>query len=232
MTKIPLPKNQTQYVTNFNDLISTPFKGEINAICWKRELLGDFAELVNKMKFGGNMMEIDPDELLSLELSTQGQLAREILINDISMLEDFGASPLLNIIKCYQRDDISTFFPTDVYSFHADRSPVATDTFLCTYYGESSEILPNAQGLQKVLIPEIREELKKRYQGTVEGFESFLSEEFYDLHYQAKPNSNLISLGLGNLWKIAIDHPESQVAPCLHRAPKEKEGENRLMLIC
>src|SRR5690554_1125031 len=232
MTKIPLPKNQTQYVTNFNDLISTPFKGEINAICWKRELLGDFAELVNKMKFGGNMMEIDPDELLSLELSTQGQLAREILINDISMLEDFGASPLLNIIKCYQRDDISTFFPTDVYSFHADRSPVATDTFLCTYYGESSEILPNAQGLQKVLIPEIREELKKRYQGTVEGFESFLSEEFYDLHYQAKPNSNLISLGLGNLWKIAIDHPESQVAPCLHRASKEKEGENRLMLIC
>lgn len=225
-------ESQTQYVTNFNDLINTPFQGEINAICWKRELLGDFSELVNKIKFGGNILEIDPDDLLSLELSPQGKVARKILLDDYNYLKQQGALPTLNLIKHYERDDAFPEFPTDVYSFHVDRSPIPSATFLCTYYGESSEILPNAEGLQKVLIPEIREALKKRYQGTAEGFESFLSEEFYDLHYQARPNSNPISLGLGNLWKIAIDHPESKVAPCLHRAPKEKKGENRLMLIC
>ena len=37
---------------------------------------------------------------------------------------------------------------------------------------------------------------------------------------------------LGHLWKLAIYHPESQVLPCVHRAPKEKIGQNRLLLIC
>jgi hypothetical protein len=41
-----------------------------------------------------------------------------------------------------------------------------------------------------------------------------------------------ISLGLSNLWKLAVDHPESEVLPCLHRAPKEKPNQKRLMLIC
>ena len=83
-----------------------------------------------------------------------------------------------------------------------------------------------------MLVPEILDELKKQYRGAEEGFESFLSEHFFDLHYQAKPNARPISLGLGNLWKLAVDHPESQVSPCLHRAPKEKSGQNRLLMIC
>ena len=143
-----------------------------------------------------------------------------------------GASPVLNVIKCYERDDACPFFPTDVYSFHVDRSPVPTDTFLCTYYGESSEILPNSQAQQKVLVPEIRDELKKLYQGAAEGFESFLSEHFFDLHYMAKPTASPISLGPGHLWRLAIDHPGSKVAPCVHRAPIEKTGQNRLLMIC
>ena len=57
-------------------------------------------------------------------------------------------------------------------------------------------------------------------------------EQIFDLHYQPKPNASLISLGIGNLWKLSIDHPESKVLPCLHRAPIEKNGENRLMIIC
>ena len=113
-----------------------------------------------------------------------------------------------------------------------DRSPIATDTFLCTYYGASSEIVPNAEATQKVLVPEIRHELKKLYDGPDEGFESFLSEYFFDLHYQAQPNANIISLGVGHLWRLAVDHPGSEVLPCLHRAPKEKTGESRLLLIC
>lgn len=113
-----------------------------------------------------------------------------------------------------------------------DRSPIPTDTFLCTYFGESSEILPNSQAEQKVLVPEIRDELKKLYGGADEAFESFLSEHFFDLHYRAKPNASPISLGLGHIWRLAVDYPESKVLPCVHRAPKEKTGESRLLLIC
>lgn len=223
-------ENQILRVTDFQDLVSTPFQGKKNAICWPRNLVGDFSEIVRQVELNGNITEIDPEELRELQLSEQGQFACEILLNDLKLLEAHGASPILNVIKSYEKDDF--FFPTDVYSFHVDRSPLPINTFLCTYYGESSDIVPNSQADQKVLIPEIRDELKKLYTGVDEGFESFLSEHFFDLHYQAKPKANVISLGLGNLWKLAVDHPESQVPPCLHRAPKEKNGQNRLLLIC
>lgn len=197
-----------------------------------RKLAGDFSEIVRKVELSGNITAIEQEELLELELSKQGQLAREILLNDFKALEAYGASPNLNVINHYDRDEVYPFFPTDVYSFHVDRSTIAFDTFLCTYYGEPSDILPNSQGEKKVLIPEIRNELKKLYNGPDEGFESFLTENFFDLHYQAKPNARPISLGIGHLWRLAIDHPESNVPPCLHRAPKEKNGENRLLMIC
>lgn len=225
-------EGQIHCVTNFQDLIATSFHGQMNAICWTRKLVGDFSEIVKKVELNGNITAIEQEELLELQLSEQGQLARDILLNDLKALKAHGALPSLNVIKYYDRDDAYPFFSTDVYSFHVDRSPIPTDTFLCTYYGESSEILPNVQARQKVLIPEIRDELKKLYDGAEEGFESFLSEYFFDLHYQAQPNARPISLGLGNLWRLAVDHPESQVPPCLHRAPKEKPGENRLLLIC
>lgn len=209
-----------------------PFQGTMNAICWTRELKGDFSEIVNKIALTDNIVTVEQEELLELQLTEQGQLARAILLNDLRLLKAHGASPVLNVIRYYDRDDSSPFFSTDVYSFHVDRSPVPTDTFLCTYYGESSEIVPNAQAQQKVLIPEIRNELRKLYHGSEEGFEAFLSEQFFDLHYQAKPDARPFSLGLGHLWKLAVDHPESQVPPCIHRAPEETSGQNRLLLIC
>lgn len=232
MIDISPAQNQIHYVANFQDLVSTPFHGEINAICWTRKLSGDFSEIVKKVELNGNISAIEEEELRELQLSEQGQLAREILLNDFMLLKAHGASPILNVIKYYDRDDTDPFFPTDVYSFHVDRSPVPTDTFLCTYYGEPSEILPNSQGQKKVLIPEIRNELKKQYGGADEGFESFLTEHFFDLHYQAKPDACPISLGLGHLWRLAVDHPGSQVPPCLHRAPKEKQDQTRLLMIC
>ncbi|AWV97482.1 hypothetical protein [Arcticibacterium luteifluviistationis] len=225
-------ENQVQCVTNFQDLVSTPFHGNINALCWTRKILGDFSEIVKKVELNDNIATLDEKGLREIQLSEQGQLAREILLNDLKLLEAHGASPTLNVIKYYDRDDSYPFFPTDVYSYHVDRSPVPTSTFLCTYYGESSDILPNSQATQKVLIPEIREELKKLHGGTEEGFESFLSEFFFDLHYQAKPNAQPINLGLGHMWRLACDYPESQVLPCVHRAPIEKNGQARLLMIC
>ncbi|ASS49582.1 MAG: hypothetical protein A3D31_02280 [Candidatus Fluviicola riflensis] len=232
MIDLSLGETQIRRVTNFQDLVSTPFQGNINALCWPRKLQGDFSEIVKKVALYGNITVIEHKELLELQLSEQGQLAREILLQDMKILEAHGAAPVLNVIRNYDRDDSFPLFPTDVYSFHVDRSPIPTATFLCTYIGEPSELLPNSQATQKVLIPEIRAELNKLYGGTDEGFESFLSEYFFDLHYQAKPDAHPINCGIGHLWRLAVDHPESQVQPCIHRAPKEKHEENRLLLIC
>lgn len=232
MNNLTSSENQIQNVSNLEELLSKNFQGAINAMCFKRKLEGDFSEIVNSLEVSENITEIHPKDLKKLELSKQGQLACDILLSDLKILTDHGASPTLNIIKYYERDDAFPLFPTDVYSFHVDRSPIATDTFLCTYYGAPSEIIPNSQATQKILIPEIRTELKKLYDGPENGFEEFLTENFFDLHYQPKPDANIISLGNGNLWKLAIDHPTSDVLPCLHRAPAEKKNQKRLLLIC
>ena len=219
-------------VKAFNDLISTPFQGEVNAIFWKRKLIGDFAELVEKITPNGHITEIHVEELFELELSREGQLARELISNDFELLKAYGASPILNLIKCYTKDTSYPLLPTDVYSFHVDRSPIPTDTFLCTYHGAASEILPNAQAKQKIFIPEIRQELKKLYDGPKEGFDAFLTEYFFDLHYQADIGAEIVKLGVGELWRLAVDHPESIVLPCIHRAPVETNGQYRLLMIC
>lgn len=232
MTKIYKTAQQIQEVSTFKDLISTPFRGEMNAICWKRDLIGDFSEIIHQVETTENIVVLDEDDLRAFELSEQGQLAREILINDLKLLKAHGADPILNVITSYDRDDAFPFFPTDVYSFHVDRSPVPTNTFLCTYYGASSEIVPNSQATQKILVPEIREELNKLYHGPEEGFDAFLTEHFFDLHYQPNPDAQLINCGIGHLWRLAVDHPGNNVHPCLHRAPIENPGEKRLLLIC
>lgn len=232
MQDMSLDAEQILQVNNFEDLLSIPFSGVVNAICWSRKLAGNFAEIVDQIKLDGNIAELDEEQLNALELSEQGQIARAVILNDLQVLRAHGASPVLNLIQHYERDEAGSFFPTDVYSYHVDRSPVATDTFLCTYYGDSSEIIANSQAEQKVLVPEIREQLKKIYTGDKDDFELFLSEHFLDLHYRAKPQAVPVSLGIGNIWRLAVDHPDSQVLPCIHRAPLEKTGKTRLLLIC
>jgi hypothetical protein len=224
--------DQILFVSNFDNLVSTPFDGAINAICWSRTLTGDFAEIVNKIPLTENIVVLDEELLAALDLSAAGQLARDIIVNDLQLLTAHGAAPTLNLIRNYERDDAQPFFPVDVYSFHVDRSQVPTATFLCTYYGAPSDILPNAEAQQKILVPEIREQLKQLYGGPEAGFETFLTDHFFDLHYQATPGAQPISLGTGHLWRLAIDHPDSKVLPCVHRAPMEKIGEPRLLLIC
>ena len=193
---------------------------------------GDFATIVDQLKLKENITEVNPQDLLALQLSEKGNIAREIILNDIRLLADFGASPSLNLLKCYDRDDEFDFISTDVYSYHVDRSPIATDTFLCTYHGVASDIISNGQAEQKILIPEIREKLAALHNGPSEDFDNFLKENYFDLHYQAQPHAAPINLGLGHLWRLAVDHPKQQALPCIHRAPLERDGEYRLLLIC
>ncbi|OYU97368.1 MAG: hypothetical protein CFE21_03490 [Bacteroidetes bacterium B1(2017)] len=232
MQNSSLPPNQITVVNGFQHLVQTELLGEMNAICWKRELLGDFEEIVSKIVLEENVTLIEEEQLLALQLSEEGNCAREIILSDMRLLEAHGADPNLNLIKSYDRDAQFPFFPTDVYSFHVDRSPIPLATFLCTYYGASSELIANTDAQQKILIPEIRQELRKIYDGEDQGFETFLSEHFFDLHFEPKPNAAIHSFGLGNMWRLATDYPDSQVLPCIHRAPLEKPGEYRLLLIC
>lgn len=224
--------SQIGIVATFSELVQTNFKGEMNAICWHRNLDGDFKEITTQLSLKENITEVYPEDLIALQLSEKGNIAREIILNDLQLLADFGASPSLNLLKCYERDDEFDFISTDVYSFHVDRSPIAADTFLCTYHGAASDIVSNSQADQKVLIPEIRAKLKELYDGPEEEFENFLKENYFDLHYQIHQDAEPINLGLGHLWRLAVDHPEQQVLPCIHRAPIENEGEYRLLLIC
>jgi hypothetical protein len=224
--------SQVKVVSAFDELINTGFEGAKNAICWHRNLAGDFKEVVAKLQFKENITEISIEELLALSLSLEGAIAREIILNDLKLLTALGASPILNLLKSYERDEELDFISTDVYSYHVDRSPIAAETFLCTYNGAASDILPNDQVEQQVLIPEIRQQLQDLYDGPEAGFEDFLKEHFFDLHYRPKATAVPLNLGVGHLWKLAVDHPEQEVLPCVHRAPLENDGEYRLLLIC
>lgn len=231
MTNTFSGNNQISVVSTFSELVHSNFQDDMNAICWSRNLVGDFKEIVAKLHLKENITEVSIEDLLALQLSENGHLAREIILKDMQLLTDFGASPSLNLLKSYERDDELDFISTDVYSFHVDRSPIGTDTFLCTYYGAASDILPNDQVEQKILIPEIREKLQALHDGTEAEFERFLEEYYFDLHYQPKAEAKPVNLGLGHLWRLAVDHPKQQVLPCVHRAPVEN-NEYRLLLIC
>ena len=223
---------QIEVVSTFPELVHTQFHGTMNALCWRRDLDGDFSEIAAKLQLEENVTEVYPEDLTALSLSARGSKARDIILTDLQLLTDFGASPSLNLIKNYQRDEELEFIATDVYSWHVDRSAILTDTFLCTYYGASSDVLANDQAEQKILIPEFREKLLELQEGSESDFETFLTTNYYDLHYQAKPDAEPMNLGLGHLWRLAVDHPDQKVLPCIHRAPVENEGEYRLMLIC
>jgi len=225
-----------QIVGSFEELVSTPFAGGVNALCWPRTLAGDFQEIVDRLGALAPIDEItrvDEDDLRALDLSPAGQTARELLIADLRRLRDHELAPELNCIPAYPRDDGSGPVPTDVYSFHADSANTQADTFLCSYTVSCSEGLAPADALPCSEIPETRARLLAEYGGPDDaGFKVFLNENFYDLHYVARPGTHPYSFGLGNLWRIATDWPGSPVPPCVHRAPATIPGQPpRLLLI-
>jgi hypothetical protein len=224
---------RTRTVDSFAELISTPFRGDINALCWSRQIRGNFQEIIDHLHAAEGITALDDDDLRALNLSPAASLARDALLADQALLRRHGLSPSLDCVMGYPRDASDGPVATDVYSWHVDRAPVPADTFLCTYTGGSSEGLPNETAVRRVDVAETRAELLALYGGADdEDFATYLAERSFDLHYCPTSAARPYSFGLGNLWRIAIAYPGAPVLPCIHRAPLTPPGAPaRLLLI-
>ena len=220
-------------VGSFAELVAARFGDGVNALCWPRELAGDFGEVVELLGKGEGIVALDEARLLSLPVSAAGRAAIGILLEDQRLLRKRDLDPVLNCIHSYPRDEDAGPVPTDVFSFHADSAPVEADTWLCTYHGPASEGLRNDEAQRRVDIPKTRAALLRRFGGEEnEDFLEYLNEHCYDLHYAPIPQARPFSFGLGNLWRLAVDWPGSSVPPCIHRAPETLPGQPpRLLLI-
>jgi hypothetical protein len=232
---IPAGYSRIKRVQSFSELATTPFAGGVNALCWPRQLPGDFGEVVARLGAGEGEAITTLDEALlqALPVSPAGRIAIDHLLEDLRRLRELGRDPALNCIHGYPRDEEPGPVATDVFSYHADSAPVEADTWLCTYFGPPSEGLRNDEARRRVDVPVTRAELLRRYGGNDEtGFREYLAENCYDLHYAPVPEARPFSFGLGNLWRIAVDWPGSAVPPCIHRAPATQPGDlPRLLLI-
>ena len=225
--------DRIKVVQSFYELVATPFAGGVNALCWPRTLPGDFGEVVAQLGVTAGITALDEGRLQALPLSAAGRAAVEILLADQLRLRALGRAPELNCIGSYPRDEEPGPVPTDVYSWHADSAPIEADTWLCTYHGAASEGLRNVDAQRRTADPAIRAALLKIFGGADDAdFREFLNENCYDLHYAAAPAAQPFSFGLGHLWRIAVDWPDSPVPPCIHRAPETlPDSQARLLLI-
>jgi hypothetical protein len=227
---IPPDFDCIKVVASFEELASTSFGDGVNALCWPRVLEGDFAEVVEKIGSGDGITILDDCLLRGLQVSQAGLLAISMMLEDERLLGELGLDPVLNCIYGYPGDKNAGPVSTDVFSFHADSAPVQAETWLCTYFGASSEAIRNEDVVRHVDIAETRAALLDLYGGyDDEGFSEFLTENCYHLHYCAVPNAKPYSFGIGNLWRIALEHPGCPVPPCIHRAPRTDSP--RLLLI-
>jgi hypothetical protein len=235
MGALSIPQNypRIKMVKSFNELLSTSFEDGINALCWQRELEGDFSEVLGSLKPGKGITGLDAPTLRALPLSAPAKAAVDAMLKDLHRLQDANLDPVLECVDGYVRDAGPGPVFTDVYSFHADSATVQTDTFLCTYHGAASEGLRNDQAIRKIDIPHIRAALLAEFGGADdESFREYLSECCYDLHYAPAENAKPFSFGVGNLWRIAVAYPGSPVPPCIHRAPPaQPEDAVRILMI-
>lgn len=219
-------------VASFEELIATPFRDGVNAMCWPRTLDGDFGEVVARLGLEQGITTLDAEILHSLPLSAAGQAAVEAMLADHHLLTEHGLEPVLNEINGYVQPEETGPVRTDVCSWHVDSATCEADTWLCTYHGASSEGLPNEQAIRRVAVPETRALLLKAYGGVDDAdFLEWLSDHYYDLHYAPLPEAVPYTFGIGHLWRVATLHEGCAVPPCIHRAPDPVPGQMRLLLI-
>jgi hypothetical protein len=219
-------------VASFEELVTTPFQGVVNAMVWPRTLPGDFAEIANALPAGEGITTVEEDELLALTLNHAGRIARDILLADLALLRSADLAPVLDVIYPHQRPTPEGVIPTDVYSYHADSATAPADTYLCTYTGACSEALRHDQVIPRVNDPATRAALLAEYGGQDDAdFREFLTENFYDLHYLPTPNAQPYLFGQHHLWRVSIAYPGCPVPPCVHRAPLTLPGMPRRLLL-
>ncbi len=233
MPSLPADYARIRLISSFAELVGTPLTHGVNALCWPRALPGDFAEVAALLaRDEEGIHALDEEELRALPVSAAGRLAIDAMLADFHLLRDRQLDPVLNYLNGGEHDDPDAIVATDVFSWHADRAPVPADTYLCTYFGPTSEGLRNEAARRRVDDPATRAALLKAYGGADdEGFREFLAVHCYDLHYAAAPNAEPFSFGHFNLWRIALAYPGNPVPPCVHRAPETRPGEVRLLLI-
>jgi hypothetical protein len=230
---LPADYPRIQRVSSFHELATTPFENGVNALCWERELPGNFAEIMSQLETREGTTALEEDQLRALPLSEAGKVAVEVLLEDLRLLRERHLDPILDCINGYIHDADPGPVPTDVCSFHVDSATVEADTWLCTYHGPSSEGLRNEEAVRRVDIPETRAELLSLFGGEDdEGFREHLSDNCFDLHYAPIGEARPFVFGQGNLWRIAVAYPGCPVPPCIHRGPKTLPGDPpRLLLI-
>lgn len=226
------PRSGVRLVASFEELVTTRFSDGVNALCWPRTLVGDFADVVNHLVVGQGITHLEAETLRSLPLSPAGEAAVETMLADHRLLSEHGLLPTLDCIHGYVQAEETGPVRTDVCSWHADCATCEADTYLCTYFGASSEGLSPHEVMRRVDVPETRAQLLRVYGGADdEDFAEWLNDHYYDLHYAPLPGAQPFAFGVGNLWRVATLHEGCPVPPCVHRAPDPVPGQKRLLLI-
>ena len=164
---------------------------------------------------GRGITRIDEWALEALPVSAAGALAVSTLLADLRRLREAGHAPELNCVEQYLRDH-DEVLPTNVRSFHVDSATVPTDTFLCCYSGAPSEVLRGAEAERSVDVPHVRAALLARRGGEDdEGFAAYLHEHHFDLHYRPLAHAHPFSMGIGHLWRVAVEVP-GESGPRVH----------------
>lgn len=217
-------------VSSFDALLA-PFTREVNAWCFARVLDADFESIATALASRADEEDgvLAVDEALLRDLRDVDTRAVKVLLHDLTRLGELGREPQLNVITRYPPDTRGLPISVDVHSFHVDRAPIEADTFLCTYAGACSEGLENEDALRLVDDPALNAALRAM-PGAAEGFDDFLAEHSFDLHFAMRPGARPFSFGVGALWRVAVDWPGAPSLPCVHRAPAH-DGRARLLLI-
>ena len=228
--RLELPPG-VRVVDSFEALLRAPFAGACNAVCWRRELSGDFDELVQRLPAGEGVTAIDESELAALPVRGPAAEAVASLLADLRRLREAGQAPELDVVERYARDP-DELLPRDVHSFHVDTADAPTDTYLCCYSGAPSEGLDFAEAERCIDVPSIRAALLDRFGGEDDpAFAAHLRARHFDLHYRPLPGARPFSMGLGHLWRLAVRYPQSPVPACIHRAPPSRPGAPRRLLL-